>query len=300
MTLPLLLGLATMVGGGALLVSLVAGSRRTSSAAAYLAGPGIGIADGPTSARPAPAVGPLARLRHRIAPLLRASYVEQLATRLETAGRGRAMSAEEVATAQVVLGLAGLAAALFFVAAARPTPAMSLAALLLLPGCGALGPKAWVERAARERQGVVRKDLPDVLDLLAISVEAGLGFEAALDLAARNFAGPLADEIRRALREMELGTSRHDALHAMKRRVDVPELSNFVLALTQADALGMPIGRVLHAQATELRARRRQWAREKAGKMPIKILFPLVGFIFPPLMAVLLGPAASSILKALR
>jgi tight adherence protein C len=204
-----------------------------------------------------------------------------------------------VACLQVVLGAGGLLFAAFFILAARPSAAMAMGLLVLLPGMGALAPKAWVERAARERQAMVRKELPDVLDLLAISVEAGLGFEAALELAARNFIGPLADEVRRALREMELGRSRHEALHAMKRRVDVPELSNFVLALTQADALGMPIGRVLHTQATELRARRRQWAREKAGKMPIKILFPLVLFIFPAILVVLLGPAAASIMKVL-
>ncbi|HEV7887692.1 MAG TPA: type II secretion system F family protein [Acidimicrobiales bacterium] len=283
----LLLGLVCMAAG---LVLVLAGRRRY-PVAAYLVE--VGLAEMPPTR-------PLDGLRRRVAPLVPSAYVDRLAGRLETAGRGRALAAEEVATLQVVLGLAGLALALVFVAAARPSAGMSTVLMLLLPGCGVLGPKAWVEQAARERQGLVRRDLPDVLDLLAISVEAGLGFDGALDLAARNCDGPLADEIRRALREMELGTSRHDALHAMKRRVDVPELSNFVLALTQADVLGMPIGRVLHAQAHELRARRRQWAREKAGKMPIKILFPLVGFIFPPILVVLLGPAAISIMDALR
>jgi tight adherence protein C len=219
---------------------------------------------------------------------------------LERAGRGRAVAAEEVATAQVLLAALGAAAGVLFWLAASPKPAMALAVLVLLPGCGFLGPKAWVERAARQRQAMVRKEMPDMMDLLAISVEAGLGFEAALELGARNFNGALADEVRRALREMELGASRHDALHAMKRRLDVPELSNFVLALTQADQLGMPISRVLHAQAHELRARRRQWAREKAGKLPVKILFPLVAFIFPSIMVVLMGPAAISVMKALR
>lgn len=289
----LLLGVATMVGGFVLLASLVASGRRVGAPAAYLAGM-VGTAE------PAPAPRPLDALRRRIAPLLPSSYVQQLGARLETAGRGRAMSGEEIAVLQVVLGAAGAAVAVLFVLTAQPTAAMSPGALLLLPGCGFLGPKAWVERAARERQEAVRKELPDLLDLLAISVEAGLGFEGALELSARHFFGPLADEVRRALREMELGMSRHDALHALKRRVDVPDLSNFILALTQADTLGMPIGRVLHSQAAEMRARRRQWAREKAGKMPIKILFPLVLFIFPPILVVLLGPAAASIMKALQ
>ena len=289
----LLLGVATMVGGIALLASLVASGRRVGAPAAYLAGM-VGTAE------PAAAPRPLDALRRRVAPLLPSSYVRQLGARLETAGRAKAMTGEEIAVLQVVLGAAGAAVAVLFVLAAQPTAAMSLGALLLLPGCGFLGPKAWVERAARERQEAVRKELPDLLDLLAISVEAGLGFEGALELSARHFFGPLADEVRRALREMELGMSRHDALHALKRRVDVPDLSNFILALTQADTLGMPIGRVLHSQAAEMRARRRQWAREKAGKMPIKILFPLVLFIFPPILVVLLGPAAASIMKALQ
>ncbi len=96
---------------------------------------------------------------------------------------------------------------------------------------------------------------------------------------------------------MELGLPRREALQNLKRRTEVPELSNFVLALTQADALGMPIGRVLHGQATEMRVRRRQWARERAAKLPVKILFPLVFFIFPAILVVILGPAAESISK---
>lgn len=290
MTMTLVLGLATIAGGCALLLS-GARARRT-PACAYLADSGVGT--------PAMAPSALDGFRRRVAPLLPQAYVQRLRARLETAGRSRTAGAEEIAAAQVILALTGLAIAVGFVLVLSPSATLSIAVLVLLPVSGALAPKASVERAARERQSIVRRDLPDVLDLLAISVEAGLGFDAALDLASRNFEGPLADELRRALREMELGASRRDALFALKRRVDVAELSTFVLSLTQADALGMPIGRVLHTQAAELRLRRRQWAREKAGKMPIKILFPLVGFIFPAILVVLLGPAAVSIMEALR
>jgi tight adherence protein C len=226
--------------------------------------------------------------------------VAALGRRIEAAGRSRALTPEEVASAQVLCGAVGVGAAVLFVGVLGPTPSVAVGVLMLLPSAGVLAPRVWVERAAQERQAMLRRELPDVLDLLAISVEAGLGFEGALDMASRNFGGPLADELRRTLREMELGASRHQALTALKRRVDVRELSTFVTALVQADALGMPIGRVLHAQAAELRMRRRQWAREKAGKMPVKILFPLMGFIFPPVMVILLGPAAISILQALR
>jgi tight adherence protein C len=99
------------------------------------------------------------------------------------------------------------------------------------------------------------------------------------------------------LREMELGVPRRTALQNLKRRVDLPEVSNFVLSLIQADGLGMPLGRVLRAQANEMRSKRRQWAREKAAKLPVKILFPMFMFIFPALFVVVLGPAVSSILE---
>ena len=110
-----------------------------------------------------------------------------------------------------------------------------------------------------------------------------------------NFSSPLADEFSRTLREMELGLPRREALQNLKKRTEVPELSNFVLTLTQADALGMPVGRVLKTAAEEMRKKRQAWAREKAAKLPVKILFPLVLFIFPAIFVVLMGPAASDI-----
>ena len=147
---------------------------------------------------------------------------------------------------------------------------------------------------------VAEGNLPDTLDLLAISVEAGVGFEGAMAVVCEQFDSPLADEFSRTLKEMELGLPRREALQNLKRRTEVPELSNFVLALTQADVLGMPVGRVLKASATEMRSKRRQWAREKAGKLPVKILFPLVLFIFPAVLVIVLGPAASDIAEAFK
>jgi tight adherence protein C len=164
----------------------------------------------------------------------------------------------------------------------------------LLIGAGLAGPYAWLNRRMQERQTSILRDLPDILDLLAISVEAGVGLEGAMDVVCTNFSSPLATEFAHTLKEMELGLSRKEALQNLKRRAEVPELSNFVIALVQADALGMPLGRVLHTQATEQRSRRRQWAREKAGKLPVKILFPLIVFIFPAILVVVLGPAVGS------
>jgi len=113
----------------------------------------------------------------------------------------------------------------------------------------------------------------------------------------KHFDSPLSHELSRLLREMELGVPRRTALQNLRRRVDLPEVSNFVLSLIQADGLGMPLGRVLRAQANEMRSKRRQWAREKAAKLPVKILFPMFLFIFPALFVVVLGPAVSSIME---
>jgi tight adherence protein C len=183
----------------------------------------------------------------------------------------------------------------FLVAADVMSGGLAILGLVLLPVVGAQLPRSWLSRKVEERMDAIRRDLPDTLDLLAISVEAGMGFEGALGVVCDNFDSPLADEFARTLREMELGLPRREALQNMKRRTEVPELSNFVLTLTQADALGMPVGRVLKTSAEEMRSKRQQWAREKAAKLPVKILFPLVLFIFPAIFVVLLGPAASDI-----
>lgn len=169
--------------------------------------------------------------------------------------------------------------------------------VVILAGIGMFAPVAWLRRKQNERQASIKRDLPDVLDLLAISVEAGVGFEGAVEVVTRHFNSPLGVELSRLLQEMELGLPRRDALQNLKRRTEVPELSNFVLILVQADALGMPIGRVLRTQAVEMRLKRRQWAREKAARLPVKILLPLTLFILPALFVVILGPAAMSIAK---
>jgi tight adherence protein C len=169
----------------------------------------------------------------------------------------------------------------------------------VLAAIGLFAPVAWLRRKQDERQGAIKKDLPDVLDLLAISVEAGVGFEGAVEVVTRHFDSPLATEFARTLQEMELGLPRREALQNLKRRTEVAELSNFVLILVQADALGMPIGRVLRTQAVEMRLKRRAWAREKAARLPVKILVPLTLFILPALFVVILGPAAMSISKNL-
>ena len=142
-------------------------------------------------------------------------------------------------------------------------------------------------------------ELPDVLDLLVISVEAGLGFEQALDRTVAAVPGPLTDEFSRMLGEVRAGASRQDAMRNMEARCNVPELRSFVLAIIQADTFGVSIGRVLRAQAEEMRIKRKQLAEEKAAKTAVQLIFPLVLFIFPGIFVVLVGPAAISIMETM-
>jgi tight adherence protein C len=228
------------------------------------------------------------------------NYLDQTHRKLLLAGLTGTMRAEEFVVGQLAATAACTLGALIFVTVGHPTLRMSLLALIILPLIGLLLPASWLARKLRERQGAILKDLPDTLDLLAISVEAGMGFEGAIAIVCQHFRSPLAEEFARTLHEMELGLPRRDAFQNLKRRTEVPELSNLVLALLQADALGIPIGRVLKTQAGEMRLKRRQWAREKAAKLPVKMLFPLILFVFPAIMVVILGPAASGIHQALK
>lgn len=227
--------------------------------------------------------------------VLPGNYRERVHLQLIYAGMAGQFRAEEIITLRVLGGVVGFVLGLANIGSGTIGGGLGLLLLVLLPVVGSQLPKSWLDRKVEERRDAILRDLPDTLDLLAISVEAGVGFEGALGVVCDNFTSPLADEFARTLREMELGLPRREALQNLKKRTEVPELSNFVLTLTQADALGMPVGRVLKTSAEEMRTKRQQWAREKAAKLPVKILFPLVLFIFPAIFVVLLGPAASDI-----
>jgi tight adherence protein C len=237
------------------------------------------------------------RTKGGFANLLPSNYRDDLHRKLLHAGLAGQVRAEEIITAQFLLGLVGAVAALLSGLALDISGAQLLFFLIGLPFVGVALPSAWLARRTNDRMMSIRKDLPDTLDLLAISVEAGMGFEGALAIVCENFQSAIAEEFTRALKEMELGLPRREALQNLKRRTNVPELSGFVLAIVQADALGMPLGRVLQTQASEMRNKRRQWARERAAKLPIKVLFPLILFIFPAIMIVLMGPAMAEIGK---
>jgi len=159
-----------------------------------------------------------------------------------------------------------------------------------------VGPDAKLNRAVEERQKFIQRGLPDIIDLLVISVEAGLGFEQALDRTIRSVPGPLSDEFIRMLGEVRAGSTRAEAMRALDARVEVAEIRSFVLAILQADTFGVSIGRVLRSQAEEMRIKRRQLAQERAQKAPVKMLIPMVFCIFPALFTIVLGPAALRIM----
>jgi len=173
-------------------------------------------------------------------------------------------------------------------------PRLAAARLLLITAGMAAGlvlPYLLLQHRIRQRQRNIQKALPDVLDLLTVSVEAGLGFDGALVKLSEKMRGALVEEFSRLLQEIRMGVPRREALHALARRTNVPDVSVFVTSLVQADQLGVSIGNVLRVQAEAMRHKRRQRARELAMQAPVKMLLPLVFFIFPPLIVVLLGPA---------
>jgi tight adherence protein C len=165
---------------------------------------------------------------------------------------------------------------------------------------GYFGPTVALYQSGYNRSEQIRRDLPDSLDLLTISVEAGLAFDAAVSQVARNTTGPLAEEFFRVLQEMQIGQSRSQAIRAMGERTDVDELTSFASAMVQADTLGIPIANVLRVQADEMRTKRSQRAEEAAQKVPVKILFPLIFCILPVLFIIIIGPAVINIINVFR
>ena len=157
---------------------------------------------------------------------------------------------------------------------------------------GFSGPTFWLRRFVNKRIKQIRKSMADVVDLIVLSIEAGLGFDQAVDMAVQKTTGPLTDELRRVLEEVRVGKSQGDAFRDMATRIKMPDLSLLVAAIDQASKTGVGLAYALRLQATEIRERRMAFIREQAGKLPVKMMLPLVLFIFPALFVVILGPAA--------
>ncbi|SRR6266545_6738012 len=232
-----------------------------------------------------------ASLGRRITP---AGFMARTRERLSYLGSD--LSAERI-LAYKAMGAAG--GAVFGIWTMAGNVILGLVVLLIVTPIGFFYPDVWLQRKQNARADAIRNALPDSLDLMAISVEAGVGLEGAMARAAEDLGGPLGEECARMLHEMQLGASRREAFQELRKRVNLTEMSSFVLALLQADALGIAVGKVLKAQAGELRLKRRQRAREQAAKTPVKLLFPLVFGIFPALLIVILGPAVLRIAHTL-
>jgi tight adherence protein C len=221
--------------------------------------------------------------------------MESISLKLLGAGLGRRVTPTSYLAAKGVLAFAGALVGIMFSSLAGS--ATGLLFTVALAAAGFFGPDYFVSLKARSRRERVKADLPDALDLLAVSVEAGLGFDGAIAKISEHMEGPLADEFSLTLGEMRIGESRQDALKRMADRVDAPELSSFTRAIIQADQLGTSLGRILRVQAADSRLRRQAAAEEKAMKAPIKMLFPTVLFIFPAIFLVILGPAFMNLEK---
>jgi tight adherence protein C len=306
MGLPFLMALLA-AGGVLLIVWALLGTRATDPVQARLTH--LGTLEGVTSLEEIELQQPI--MDRTLRPMMRRlSGVGTRFTSRERVGRTEGRLAEagypyglrtidfmglKVVSALVVSGLAFLLFGIALRSGASTGLIITGGALVL----GFFLPDYWLVRRIRARQKAILLGIPDTLDLLTISVKAGLGFDAALGKVVEKTQGPLSDEFRRALAEVRIGKPRRDALKELVARTNVPALTNFIGAIIQAEQLGVAIANVLEVQSEQLRIERRQRAEEMAAKAPIKMLFPLVGCIFPSMFIVILGPALILILNNL-
>jgi tight adherence protein C len=240
----------------------------------------------PVAAAAAGAPGLLEAIGRRLTPPAYVAFLDRL---LSLAGRPASMPLGKVLGSKLAIGLAGVAMG-GWLAGVGSSPLMKLAGLFVL-FLGYFIPDLLLYSKGLERQKAMQLELANTLDQMLISVEAGLGFEGAMARAGENGKGPLAEELVRTLQDMQVGRSRRESYIALAERTNIPELRSFVQAVVQADTYGIAISRVLRVQAKVMRVKRRQRAEEKAMKLPVMILFPLLFFIFPVLFIAILGPA---------
>jgi tight adherence protein C len=239
-----------------------------------------------------PATASLAGLVLKLNPK---TSVETVRLRLLSAGLSDKISVNTFLAVKAVGGALGLLLGLMFGVTAGPLGALVFTAAFAVAGFWM--PSFLLSSKTRRRRELIKSELPDALDLLAVSVEAGLGFDGAIVKLTEHMDGALIEEFALTLGEIRVGEGRQEALKRMAERVDTPEISSFTRAIIQADQLGISLGRILRVQAADTRLRRQAAAEEKAMKAPIKMLFPTVAFIFPAMFIVILGPAFINIKK---
>ncbi len=236
------------------------------------------------------------RVLAAVRSFLPASVVGSIADRLEVAGRP--MSVNRFMAIELIAGLAAPVGLLLLVGAlGGSVSGPFLAVVLGMSVFGLFLPWFLLGRSAGRRSRSIYRALPDAIDMIVTNVEVGVGLQAALLSVAERFGGPIAEGFQRAVREVSLGRSQEEALMGMAKRSGVPDMRLFASAIVQAHRTGIPIAKVLRNYSVEMRERRRQHAREQANKIPVKMTLPTVGFIFPTLFLLLLGPVALSVLE---
>jgi tight adherence protein C len=235
----------------------------------------------------------LERIARRLTPT---GYEAKLDRLLALAGRPSSMPLPRLLVAKPALAL--VVAVLMMLMLSRNGSAQMILLAVFATGLAYFVPDLLIYSRGQERQKKIQLELPNTLDQMLIAVEAGLGFESAMARAGQNGKGPLAEELIRTLQDMQVGRSRRDSYLALAERSNVQDLRTFVRAVVQADAYGIAIAKVLKAQAKEMRVKRRQRAEQKAMKLPVLVLFPLLLFIFPVIFIVILGPAVINIIEA--
>jgi tight adherence protein C len=243
-----------------------------------------------------PVVSKAGRIARRVTPL---DTRDRVATKLMLAGSPAGWDAERVMAFKIIGAGAGGIGGVVFMVMVKPAPLVAIVATALLVFAGFVLPDSLVNRRVDERQKEILKTLSDTLDLLTISVEAGLSLNAAIAQVVQNVPGVLSSEFARMLQEIQLGVPRSEAFRHLADRTDVDELNAFALAMIQADVFGVSIASVLRTQAQQLRIKRRQAAEQKAQQTPVKIVFPLVLCVLPALFVVIVGPGAIRIVTQL-
>ncbi len=234
----------------------------------------------------------LAAVGKRGRRILPAGMLDKARRKLDMAGNPRYLGVTEYAGLRVLSPAAIIPLGLVMLRRFELEGILLWLALAVIVGLGIWLPDIVLQRVIEARQAAIRRALPDTLDLLVVSVEAGVGFDGAVQKVIEKAKGPLRDELARVLEQVRLGKSRAQALRDMAERTQVPDLVSFVAAVQQAETLGVSIAKVLRVQADAARERRSHRARDAAAKLPVKLLFPLVFFIFPALFVVILGPGA--------